>query len=182
MKEPMQDAAPMARLAETEGPNWTFVLERLLRHPPERVWQAITDPAELARWAPFDADGNLGIAGSAVTLTTAGTPSSYAQVTRVRRAEPPHLLEYDWGDNALHWELEDYAGGTRLRLWASIDRQYIAMGAAGWHRCFEVLEEALDGHPVSRLAGPAAMQDDAWKRLHAEYARLFGKAQPPRSG
>src|SRR5690606_3183793 len=59
-----------AALTSKEGENWTFVLERNLRHPPEKVWDALTDPAHLGRWAPFDADGNLGVAGSTVTLTT----------------------------------------------------------------------------------------------------------------
>jgi hypothetical protein len=28
------------------------------------------------------------------------------------------------------------------------------MGAAGWHVCFDVLERALAGHPIGRIAGP----------------------------
>src|ERR1700751_4240957 len=47
---------------------WTLVLVRELRHPPERVWQALTDPAHLREWAPFDAGGNLGTVGT-VKLT-----------------------------------------------------------------------------------------------------------------
>ncbi len=38
-----------------EGENWTLVLVRDLRHPPTKVWEAITDPAHLREWAPFDA-------------------------------------------------------------------------------------------------------------------------------
>jgi hypothetical protein len=34
-------------------------LVRELRHPPATVWQALTDPAQLSEWAPFDADRNL---------------------------------------------------------------------------------------------------------------------------
>ena len=39
---------------------WTLILVRELRHSPEKVWQAITDPAHLREWAPFDADGRPG--------------------------------------------------------------------------------------------------------------------------
>ena len=42
---------------------WTLVLVRELRHSPDKVWQALTDPAQLREWAPFDADRNLGAAG-----------------------------------------------------------------------------------------------------------------------
>ena len=55
-----------------EGEKWTLILVRELRHSPEKVWQALTDPAHLREWAPFDADGNLGTAGTTVKLTTVG--------------------------------------------------------------------------------------------------------------
>src|SRR5262245_28632534 len=42
-----------------EGDKWTLVLVREMRHSPEKVWQALTDPAHLREWAPFDADGSL---------------------------------------------------------------------------------------------------------------------------
>src|SRR5712691_9300937 len=39
-----------------DGEKWTLILVRELRHSPEKVWQALTDPAHLREWAPFDAD------------------------------------------------------------------------------------------------------------------------------
>src|SRR5213595_631296 len=42
-----------------DGEKWTLILVRELRHSPEKVWQALTHPAQLREWAPFDADGNL---------------------------------------------------------------------------------------------------------------------------
>jgi hypothetical protein len=55
-----------------DGEKWTLILVRELRHPPEKVWQALTDPAHLREWAPFEADGSLGTVGATVKLTTAG--------------------------------------------------------------------------------------------------------------
>ena len=43
-----------------DGEKWTLILVRELRHLPEKVWQALTDPAHLREWAPFEADGSLG--------------------------------------------------------------------------------------------------------------------------
>ena len=43
-----------------DGEKWTLILVREPRHPPEKVWQALTDPAHLRELAPFDADGSLG--------------------------------------------------------------------------------------------------------------------------
>ena len=39
-----------------------------------KVWHALTDPAELREWAPFDADRNLGAVGP-VKLSTVATPT-----------------------------------------------------------------------------------------------------------
>ena len=157
------------------GEQWTLILVRELRHPPEKVWQALTDPAELREWAPFDANGNLGTAGNTVTLTTVGAPALHVTETTVTRAEAPRLLEYNWGGQDIRWALEPLgAGGTRLTLWHNINRKYIAMGAAGWHICLDVLDRALAGQPIGRIVGPDAMKFGGWQRLHVEYARQFG--------
>jgi uncharacterized protein YndB with AHSA1/START domain len=151
---------------------WTLVLVRNLRHAPEKVWQALTDPAHLREWAPFDADGSLGTAGSKVKLTTVAAPTTQVSETTVTRAERPNLLEYNWGGNDLRWELEAVGAGTRLTLWHNIDRRFISMGAAGWHICFDVLDRLLSGNPIDRIVGGDAMKF-GWQRLHAEYSKQF---------
>jgi len=153
---------------QKDGEKWTLILVRELRHPPEKVWQALTDPAQLREWAPFETDQSLDAAGSTVKLTWAGT----AQVTetKITRADPPTLLEY----NDMRWELEASGGGTRLRLWHNIDRRFISWGAAGWHICFDVLERLLSGIPIGRIAGGEAIKSGSWQRLTAEYAKQFG--------
>jgi uncharacterized protein YndB with AHSA1/START domain len=153
------------------GEKWTLILVRELRHPPERVWQALTDPAHLREWAPFDVDGSLGTLGT-VNLTWVGT--SQVSETRVTRADAPKVLEY----NDTRWELEAVGSGTRLTLWHNIDRRFISWGAAGWHICFDVLERLLAGEPIGRMVGPLAMQSSGWQRLTAEYAKQFGSEMP----
>ncbi len=160
-----------------DGERWTLVLVRELRHPPEAVWQALTDPAQLSEWAPFDADRSLAAVGP-VKLSTAGTPAPQVSETVVKRAEAPRLLEYAWGGADLRWELEPLGGGTRLTLWHGIDRRIIAWGAAGWHVCFDVLERLLGGQPVGRIVGAEAMRLDGWQRLTAEYAKQFSVETP----
>ena len=120
---------------QKDGDKWTLILVRELRHSPEKVWKALTDPAHLHEWAPFEADGSLATAGATVKLTTVAAPTPQVSETTVTRADAPNLLEYNWGDNDLRWELEAIGGGTRLTLWHNIDRRFIAMGAAGWHIC-----------------------------------------------
>ncbi len=157
-----------------DGDKWTLILVRELRHSPEKVWQALTDPAQLREWAPFDADGSLGRVGATVNLTTVGAPALHVTETTVTRADAPKVLEYNWGGGDIRWELEAFSGGTRLRLWSDIDRRFIAMGAAGWHICFDMLERLLAGQPIGRIVGAQAMKFSGWQRLNAEYAKQFG--------
>ncbi len=159
---------------QKDGEKRTLILVRELRHSPETVWQALTDPAHLREWAPFDADGSLGTVGATVKLTTVGAPTPRVSETRVTRADPPKVLEYKWGGFDMRWELEALGGGTRLTLWTNIGPRFISMGAAGWHICFDVLDYLLAGEPIGRIVGPEAMKFGAWQRLNAEYAKQFG--------
>ncbi len=150
-----------------DGDKWTLILVRELRHSPGKVWQALTDPAQLREWAPFDVDGNLGTVGTTVNFTWIGAPT--AQTTTVTQADAPKVLEY----NDIRWELEALGDGTRLTLWQSIDRRFISWGAAGWHISFDVLDHLLSGTPLGRMAGPDNMKSPGWQRLTAEYAQQF---------
>ncbi|HEU4386762.1 MAG TPA: SRPBCC family protein [Blastocatellia bacterium] len=161
-----------------DGENWTLILVRELRHSPEKVWQALTDPAHLREWAPFEADGSLGTVGATVKLTTVAAPTPHVTETKVTRADAHKLLVYKWGGNDMRWELEDFGGGTRLTLWTSIGRRFVSMGAAGWHICFDVLDSFLNGTPIGRIVGPDAMKFRGWQQLNAEYARQFGVETP----
>jgi uncharacterized protein YndB with AHSA1/START domain len=165
-REPYTPGPATGAQIRKDGEKWTLILVRELRHHPEKVWRALTEPAHLREWAPFEADAGLGSLGT-VQLTWVGT----SQVTeaKVTRADAPHMLEC--GD--MRWELEALGSGTRLTLWHSIDRRYVAWGAAGWHICFDVLDHLLSGTPIARIAAPEAMKLRDWQRLTAEYAKQF---------
>jgi uncharacterized protein YndB with AHSA1/START domain len=160
-----------------DGEQWTLILVRELRHPPAMVWQALTDPAHLSEWAPFDADRNLAAVGP-VKLSLVSGPKPQVFESSVSRAERPRLLEYSWGGNDLRWELEPMGRGTRLTLWHNIDHRFIAWGAAGWHICFDVLDRLLAGEPIGRMVGGDAVKFGGWQRLNAEYAKQFGIETP----
>ena len=161
-----------AQVRKDGGEKWTLILVRELRHAPEKVWQALTDPAQLREWAPFEVDGSLGTVGATVILTWVGNPVPHE--TKVTRADAPRLLEF--GD--IRWELDPRDSGTRLTLWHNIDRRFIAWGAAGWHISFDVLDRHLAGTPIGRMAGGDTMKSSGWQRLVAEYAKQFA-TEPP---
>ena len=80
-----------------DGEKWTLILVRELRHPPAKVWRALTDPAHLREWAPFDVDGSLGTVGT-VNLTWVGTPQ--VSETRVKPTLPRCLSTTISGGNS----------------------------------------------------------------------------------
>lgn len=163
---------------QKNGESWTLVLVRQLSHPPAKVWKALTEPEHLREWAPFDSDRSLGAVGTA-KLTTVGSPTPHITEARVKRADAPRVLEFTWGGQDVRWELEPVGTtGTRLTLWHNIDRRYIAMGAAGWHLCIDVMDRFMDGHPIGRIVGPEAMKFEGWQRLHGEYAQQLGVESP----
>ena len=171
-REPYTPGPASGAQVRKNGDKWTLILVRQLRHSPEKVWQALTDPSHLREWAPFDVDGNLGTVGNTVKLTWVGNPKPID--TKVTRAEAAKLLEYD----DIRWELEAVASGTRLTLWHNIDRRFISWGAAGWHISFDVLDRLLAGTPIGRIGGADAMKFEGWQRLTAEYAKQFGTESP----
>ncbi|WIM93854.1 SRPBCC family protein [Actinoplanes oblitus] len=167
MTGPLTEASVVA-----DGDRWTLIFIRELRQPPEQVWPALVDPDRLDRWAPFTASRPLTETGPA-TLTMADGDERTALPAQVRRVEPPHLLEYTWGEDLLRWELEPAEGGTRLTLRHTLaDRDMDAMVAAGWHLCADVLGRLLAGEEVTAIRGRDAM-NHGWERLRDHYAAVF---------
>lgn len=151
------------------GDRWTLVLVRELRHAPEKVWAALTEPGQLAQWAPFTVDRDLGSTGDA-TLTMVDGEVAQDLAASVVQAEPPTLLEYTWGPDLLRWELAPLDAGTRLTLRHTVrERVMVPKVAAGWHICLVVAEQLLDGEPIGPIRGEDA-RNYGWDGLHRAYA------------
>jgi uncharacterized protein YndB with AHSA1/START domain len=160
-----------------EGDRWVLVFVRELRHPPESVWAALTEPAQLSEWSPFLADRDLGSAGAA-TLTMVDGDVAEDMAATVHRAERPTLLEYTWGSDLLRWELVATAAGTRLTLRHTIgDHDWVPKVAAGWHICLDVAEQLLDGQPIGAIRGSDAL-NFGWEELRSQYGRQLGIPDP----
>jgi len=173
-------AAGHAVLRERHGRS-ALCFERLLAHPPERVWSALTTHDELLHWhpTPFELEP---LAGGRVTYRSpAGTPAM--PDGRVLDYDPPRLLAYSWGDDELRWELQRHEGGCLLRLTHTFDDRFkAARDAAGWHLCLDALSGSLDGaRAAERGDGPRLPQ--GWSELNRDYQERFGipaeEATPP---
>lgn len=156
--------------------------ERLLDHPPEQVWRALTELDQLRRWhpSPFELESRGG--GTVSFLPPEGNAFGDGRVTAY---EPPHLLAYSWGEDHLRWELESRDGGTRLVLTHTFDdRLKAARDAAGWDLCLDALATSLSGGDAPPLPGESAIPA-GWEELNRAYQQRFGiapeQATPPPS-
>jgi hypothetical protein len=52
-----------------DGESYVLRFERVLPHPIDRVWQAITEPAGLAAWFPHSVELELRVGGKVVFIT-----------------------------------------------------------------------------------------------------------------
>jgi len=103
------------------APGQDVELEIEIAAPPERVFRALMDPAQVRIWmqaeAPeIDADRDRYSYG-----WTRGTPPEEVGPSRIVEYVPDRLLVFDWNwtDEApgrVRWELLPIASGTRLRL------------------------------------------------------------------
>jgi uncharacterized protein YndB with AHSA1/START domain len=155
----------------------TLVFVRTLRHPPERVWAALTVPDEIRQWAPFVSDRNLTDLGT-VTLRMTDSDRGQEFPGMVRHAVPPSLLEFTWGDDPLRWELDPEGRGTRLTLHHGVEGpDWLSKVAAGWHLCLVVAERFMDGKPIGPIVGEAA-KAYGWEKLNDAYGEALGVHTP----
>ena len=154
-----------------DGDRWTLVFVRRLRHPPETVWAALTDPARLAQWAPFVAERNLGTLGdTTLTMVDGDTPRGRAgdrhRAPNRRACSSTRGAPTGCGGS---W-MPTGGPGTTLTLRHTIDdRTWAPKVAAGWHLCLVVAEHLLDGDPVGPVVGDEA-KAFGWTELRDGYA------------
>ena len=135
-------------------------MERWLKHSPEKVWRAMTEPERLADWFPATVVPELREGGR--------VEFGFGDDGVVTDIEPPRLIAYTWGGDHLRWELHPDGEGTRLVLLHTFDdRAGAASFGAGWHTCMVALDLALDGRPG---ADPGV--DDI--ALHERFVAQFG--------
>lgn len=150
------------------GPAVRF--ERHYPFPVERVWRAVTDPAELRAWFPSpEVTFEARVGG---TITLAGDPyQAEAMTGRVLAWDPPHVFGFEWGGDQLFLTVTADGEGSRLELLDVLDEKTrAALHAAGWTMCLAGLDRALTGasdaapefRPLLEEYRAAGFPDDGW--------------------
>lgn len=157
---------------ETVDGQPTIRFERRLAHPPEKVWKALTDPAELTHWFPQDLVGTFAPRARLRFVFRGEPPVLDGEVLgdftgEVLEFDPPRLLAYTWAGELLRWRLTPDGDGCLLVFTDTMaDRGKAARDGAGWHVCLEHLDALLDRTPPP--------SGDRWKQCYDAYAESFG--------
>jgi uncharacterized protein YndB with AHSA1/START domain len=167
---------------------------RRLPHPIDRVWAALTDPAELRRWWG-DTDLDLAHGGRfALRWLNSDEDGNVATLDgAITKLDPPRLLEITaaWGSTGsddpgapttLTWELDPDGDHTLLRFTNTVTPPTSAPGdatdgpttadtrtAAGWHMHLDALATILSGGEVD-LAHPEPL----YEPIHRAYTEKYG--------
>jgi uncharacterized protein YndB with AHSA1/START domain len=153
--------------------------ERRYACPVERVWRAVTDPAELPAWFPSAVSGERAVGAELVfadeeqraRAREAGEPTrddGPPLTGRVVAYDPPCVFSFTWGTELLRFELTPDGDGTVLVLTQLLSHQSVAArNGAGWHQCLA----ALDG-----LLGAANGDGggDGWQEVYRDYLERMG--------
>lgn len=172
---------------------WELRFERRLRHPPRRVWAALTTGDGLACWL---AEAEIDLApGGRMDLYfrqpdhefMPDVPERRRQSNRVLTVREPWLFEHTFGDerSVVSWRLAPDGDGTHLTLVHRIPADWAGARdnvLSGWHHHMEGLDAAGRGqrHPWDW---------DRWFALRDAYAAAIAadpqaasdRGQPPQA-
>jgi uncharacterized protein YndB with AHSA1/START domain len=167
---------PLATLYTAEGrPVLRF--ERRLAHTPEKVWKAVTDPAEMSHWFPAGVHTELRV-GAPMRFSFEGEHmdlGSPFQEGEILELDPPKVYAFRWFDSVLRFELVPDGDGCLLVFTQTLsdagtwgDRPAVARQAPGWDACLAWLAARLD-------AGERLPMEPTWFLERAErYVEEFG--------
>ena len=161
----MSDLGDLNELGEIT-PCWTVTFRRASGQPPARVWAALTEPDQIARWWRHPARVDLRVGGAyRVDFGDGGGLDGV-----IVRLQPEQCLAYVWGRAVVEWTLEPAGAGCRYTFRhhgqepAPEGAGWTDAGlAAGYHAGLDALARLLDGDAA------AAAPRDPWARLAARY-------------
>ncbi|QFZ22381.1 SRPBCC family protein [Saccharothrix syringae] len=124
--------------------------ERVLAHPPAKVWRVVTEPPELAHWFPaaVEIEGReMRFSFPDEVLTDVIDPTSTGEVLEL---DPPRVFAFRWSTDVLRFELLPHERGCLLVFTAVLGAERgAARDAVGWDTCLAALEARLDDRPFS---------------------------------
>jgi uncharacterized protein YndB with AHSA1/START domain len=145
--------------------------ERPLDHAVERVWRAVTEPGELARWF---------VAPVPWTPAPGETFEAGGETGRIEALEPPRLIAWSWGVERYSFELTPAGDGCVLVFTHVFDPRHGPgwQHAAGWETYLARLDVHLEGGFLSEEEaheGVGDLVERYRRRFEADAAASFSR-------
>ena len=160
---------------EDHGDHVVLRYRRRLAHPIDRVWSALTDPAELTGWWG-DVEAPTLAVGAPWTVRWHNEEQGERAVmaATIIALDAPRLLEIEGEPHGrLRFELRPDGQGTdlELRCTSPIPPEHRTSVQAGWHFHLDALARQLGG-------GSTDLVDvrPAWEPIHERYVAVSGGA------
>ncbi len=169
-------------IVETHSGSHVLRFERYLPHSIERVWSAMTEPAQLVAWlAEAEIDLRKGGRVQLRWLNTDEHGNHAVMNATITQFEPPQLLEYA-GDihGVLRFELREKASGCILTFSSTLPASTtgLPLQLAGWHSHLDFLAEALEGQMFDWPDFPL----DRWTKHYERYCQKQEEEHSSRKG
>ncbi|MGP6147077.1 SRPBCC family protein [Jeotgalibaca sp. A122] len=156
--------ADYGTLHESKG-RYLLRFERFFPYCPEEVFMVLTNPDDFKEWYPC-ATGEMELkVGGVIRFDDEEGTVSEAIITEL---DAPHTFSFQEGDELIHITLKNHDKGCHMIFTHTFDDLSWAVNTAtGWHGCLEVLEQIVNGEPIS-------WQNDV-DRLMGIYSESFDK-------
>ncbi len=157
MRAAPHPSRPRSVTASVDTGSATLVFRRFLRHPPEEVWEALTNPEMVRQWFLTKVEHPRRVGGR-IDLTTG--PEGVRATGRIIAWEPPRVYEYEWNTSeenhpfpgersVIRWELTRREGGTSVVLThRDLTKRTARVFGHGIPAFLERLQALLDGKPL----------------------------------
>ena len=145
---------------------YEILFERRLKHPPQKVWDAIAGPGQMSRW--FDKTEMPDPLAEGAEIRFYHSFGDQWSTGKITRLEPGQRIEWLWTAGfgpatPISWEIIPEPEGCRLVMRQRLDDPAIlGRTAAGWHVCLDRMQAAIEGTP-----DPGGM--DYWLPLFERY-------------
>jgi len=166
---------------ETIGGKPVLRFERRLAHPVEKVWRAVSDPAELEHWFPAMLETELKVGAPITFVFPEEAPVDTTGHGEILELDPPKVFAFRWNHDVLRFEVVPDGEGCRLYFTQTLGggplgRLAAGRNAAGWDHCLAALAARLD----EREAEPFT----EWMSAMEHYIERFelGEGEVARTG
>ncbi|PKG23364.1 SRPBCC family protein [Niallia nealsonii] len=148
------------------GEKYRAIYNRYYHYSIEEVWAILTENDHLKNWMSNLQVEELRKNGRIKFFMNDGTNESIDM--KIMEYDPLFLLQFEWGEGSVRFELAAEEGGCFFQLKEYIEElnDHAAKDLAGWHECLELFEALLKGQKLD-------FSMERWENWHKEYRRVL---------